>query len=236
MQTAYQIFEYLPLKYKNPTDAEYFEFLVNSVEQNYEAENYHFALVALHMIYMGIVYHYIYGIYRADKNRFEYVLIGFHDSLKKGRVKDFSELSWHIFSVINESTIFQFFRAVGFPVNDIGNLKAPVSKRNDILHTNGIFIQTEKEFETQSKQYLKNLEKIHTHCIQEYKSLFFQFLNDQKFGMNTVDEAIQYLEENFIKEFGINIKILEDIHYSIPKSQYPQNKKRFFQAIEKIIM
>lgn len=235
MEIAYQIFEYLPLKYKNPSDAKYFSFLINSVEQNYNFQNYHFAIVALHMIYMGIVYHYIYGIYRADKNRFEYVLIGFYDVLKKGKIKDFSEISWHVFSIINESTIFQFFRAVAFPNDKIGELNSPVKKRNDILHTNGIFVQSEEEFEIQSKQYLKNLEKIHTHCVQEYKSLFFQFLNEIKFGMSNVDEAIQYLEQNFIKEFGINIKILQDIYYSIPKSQYPRNKKRFFQAIEKII-
>lgn len=30
---------------------DYFDFLIHSVEQNYEAENYHFAVVALHMIY-----------------------------------------------------------------------------------------------------------------------------------------------------------------------------------------
>ncbi len=67
METAYQIFEYLPIKYRNPSDADYFSFLVHSVDQNYHAENYHFAVVALHMIYMGIVYHYIYGIFRADQ-------------------------------------------------------------------------------------------------------------------------------------------------------------------------
>ena len=65
MDTAQQIFEYLPLKYKNPSDTEYFDFLKNSVEQNCDAENYHFGVAALHMIYMGIVYHYIYGIFRA---------------------------------------------------------------------------------------------------------------------------------------------------------------------------
>ena len=58
METAYQIFEYLPIKYKNPSDADYFSFLVHSIDQNYRAENYHFAVAALHMIYMGIVYHY----------------------------------------------------------------------------------------------------------------------------------------------------------------------------------
>ncbi len=102
METASQIFEYLPLKYKNPSDTDYFSFPAHSVEQNYKAENCHFAIVALHMIYMGIVYHYIYGIFRADKKRFEYVLIGFHDRLQ---VKEIDNISWHSFSNENESTI-----------------------------------------------------------------------------------------------------------------------------------
>jgi len=68
METAYQIFEYLPLKHKNPSDTDYFSFLAHSVEQNYTAKNYHFSVVALHMIYMGIIYHYIYGIFPASCN------------------------------------------------------------------------------------------------------------------------------------------------------------------------
>ena len=79
MNTTYQIFEYLPLAYKKPSDLDFFDFLVHFVGQNYEAKNYHFAVVALYMIYMGIVYHYIYGIFWADKKCFEYALIGFCD-------------------------------------------------------------------------------------------------------------------------------------------------------------
>lgn len=142
METAYQIFEYLPIKYKNPSDADYFSFLVHSIDQNYRAENYHFAVAAPHMIYMGIVYHYIYGIFRVDQKRFEYVLIGFHDRLQ---VKEINNISWHSFSNENESTIFQFYRAASIPNDQIGNLKAPVKKRNDILHTNGIYLTSEDD-------------------------------------------------------------------------------------------
>ena len=68
MVIACQIFEYLPLKYKNPSDTDYFSFPAHSVEQNCKAKNYHFSVVSLHMIYMGIVYHDIYGIFPASCN------------------------------------------------------------------------------------------------------------------------------------------------------------------------
>ena len=233
MDVAYQIFEYLPLQYKNPSDADYFNFLVSSVEQNYQAKNYHFALVALHMIYMGIVYHYIYGIFRADMKRFEYVLIGFHDRLD---IKDIEKISWHTFSNENESTIFQFYRAVGFSKSEIATLKTPVKKRNNILHTNGIYISEENDFEEYSCLYLKNLEKIHNYCIDEHKILFLNFLNELNFGMRDTDEAIQYLYEGFIREYGVNIKIINSLFQNINKSQYPKGKKRFYDALKKMMI
>jgi hypothetical protein len=69
----------------------------------------------------------------------------------------------------------------------------------------------------------------------EYNFLFFQFLTDIKIGMNDIEEAIYYLEENFIKEFGINIKILKNICDSIPKEKYPRGKKRFYSAVRNFI-
>lgn len=228
METAYQISEYLPLKYKNPSDADYFAFLFHSVEQNYQAGNYHFAVVALHMIYMGVVYHYIYGILRADKKRFEYVLIGFHDRLQ---VKDVDNISWHSFSNENESTIFQFYRAVGIPNDQIGNLKAPVKKRNDILHANGIYLTSEEDFEERSQKYLQNLEKIHQFCVDEYTMLFFQFLDEIKIDIEDKIEAAQYIEEDFIQEFGINSIIIRSLS-KIDESEYPEEKKLFHSVLQ----
>jgi len=230
METAYQIFNYLPLKYKNPTDAEYFDFLVQSVEQNYEAQNYHFAIVALHMIYMGIVYQYTYGIFRADPKRFEYVLIGFHDHLQ---IRDINELSWHSFSNENESTIFQFYLAVGIPKDEIGKLKAPVKQRNDILHANGTFITNEEEFEGQSQTYLSNLEKIHKYCAKEYEKLFFQFLDQIKIEIFDENEALQYIEDDFIPEFNINSVIINTFS-KIAKERYLMEKQVFYSAIRRL--
>lgn len=231
METAYQIFEYLPIKYKNPSDTDYFAFLVHSVDQNHQAENYHFAVVALHMIYMGIVYHYIYGIFRADKKRFEYVLIGFHDKLQ---VNELDNISWHSFSNENESTIFQFYRAVAIPKDQIGNLKAPVKKRNDILHTNGIYLTSEDDFEERAQIYLQNLERIHGFCFDEFKKLFLRFLDETKIDVENKEEADQYLQEDFIQEFGINSRIIRSLSL-INEPEYPEEKKYFYLAIQEMV-
>ncbi len=234
MENTQEIFEYLPLAYKNTSDAEYFDFLIYSVQKNYEAKNYHFAVVALHMIYMGIVYHYIYGIFRADKKRFEYILIGSHDFLESKGVKDFENLSWHNFSIINESQIFQFYRAVGISKGDIKILKKPVSERNDILHTNGKYLSSESDFEERTQVYLENLEKINEFCKTEYKKLFFDFLNDFGIEIQDQSEANEYLNQDFIKEDCVNLITLKELS-KINKKDYPKNSSLLFNTIKKYI-
>ncbi len=231
MDTTYQIFEYLPLAYKNTPDAEYFDFLIHSVQQNYEAENYHFAVVALHMIYMGIVYYYIYVMFKANRKRFEYVLIGFHKTLEQkagenSGVKNIDDLSWHNFSTIKESIIFEFYKAVGIQKDKIGNLRAPVGRRNDILHTNGTYINKDggEEFEQQVLSYSKNLEVIHQHCIKDYQKLYRRFLRSFKIEVQDQSEAGEYLNQDFIKEYSINLITIKELSKNIQNTNH--HKKR----------
>lgn len=218
MDIACQIFEYLPMRYKG-RDPEYFEFLIESVGSNYSAENYHFAFVGLHMIYMGIVYHSIYAISQADSGQFENVLIGHHNALN---IRDSSKVeSWHSFSRINESTVFEFYRAVGIPPDKIGDLKAPVSKRNDAVHANGLYLSNKEEFDKNSTEYLRNLEKIQEFCSQVYEKLFFQFLKGFQTEIADADEGKLRLEE-FIYDYGVSIKSLERLAL-IQEKEYPHN-------------
>ena len=186
------------------------------------------------MIYIGIVYHYIYGIFRADKKRFEYVLIGFHDFLESKKVKDFENLSWHNFSIIKESQIFQFYRAVGISKGDITILKKPVGERNDILHTNGKHLSSENDFEERSQVYLENLEKINQFCKSEYEKLFFEFLNDIEIEIEDEKEANEYLEQDFIKEYGISEKNIKQLT-EIKRSEYPNKQKIFYKVVQEKI-
>ena len=228
MDSVYQILEYLPLRYKNEADFNYFSFLAKSVEQNYNAGNFHFAVIALHMIYMGIVYHYIYGIYRADKTRFDCVLIGFHEKLK---IKSNDDISWQTFSKENESVIFQFYRAVGIPNDLIGDLKSPVQTRNTYLHANGAYLDSSEGFEKLSIAYLRNLNKIDDFCMGEYKKLYFSFIDEIMIDVEDMEEASQYIDTDFIQEFGINNIILKEL-CKIKDSEYPDSKKIFYYAIK----
>lgn len=45
MEDAQRIFEYLPISFKNPTERDYINFLLDAFKINYEAEKYPFALV-----------------------------------------------------------------------------------------------------------------------------------------------------------------------------------------------
>ena len=212
MDNTQEIFEYLPLTYKNPSDAEYFNFLVYSVEQNLVAENYHFAFLALHMIFMGIIYHYIYALYRADPTKFDNILIGFHDHMEsRGKVSDFSDLSWHNFSVINEASIVQFFRSVGLEKGDIKEIKNLINRRNDGAHANGSFVASEEEFQEISLLYLNSLKNIHKSSLSKYKKLHRKFLrNIERFSLDD-DEKEEYFRTDFVREYEANQKVIDNL-------------------------
>ncbi|MDD9807942.1 MAG: hypothetical protein OXU34_06700 [Gammaproteobacteria bacterium] len=231
MDIAYQIFEYLPMRYKNEKDLGYFGLLVKSVESNYSVENYHFAFVGLHMIYMGIVYHSIYAMSQADSEQFENVLIGHHKALE---IRDSSAVkSWDSFSRIRESTIFEFYRAVRISHEEIKKLKAPVKQRNKALHVNEAYLISKEEFDKRSAEYLQNLEKIQESCSQVYEKLFFQFLRGFQIEVADVDEGKLRLEE-FIADYGVSMRSLEQLA-KIQEKEYPYNTKFIYNAIQDML-
>ncbi|WP_462137987.1 hypothetical protein [Candidatus Mycalebacterium sp.] len=226
MKDLDEIFEYLPLKYKLPTDVEYFGFLIESVENNYERQNYHFAFLSLHMVYMGIVYNYIYAIFKTDLEQFENVLIGHHKILN---IKDSSKIeSWHLLSKINEATIFQFFRAVGIPNGTIGNLKKPVQQRNEFAHTNGVYLSNEDKFNERVENYLANLEEIQEFCSEEYKNLFFRFLKGFAVKISK-DEGKLHLGD-FMRDYGVSRRTIDRLA-KIKKKDYPKNANIIFNCM-----
>ena len=78
---------------------------------------------------------------------------------------------------------------------------------------------------------MQNLKKIHQFCVDEYKILFFQFLDEIKIDVENETEAIQYIEEDFIQEFGVNSTIIRTLS-KIDESEYPKEKKLFYSALQ----
>ena len=232
--TIQDIFQYLPIKYLSQNDAYYFEFLKDSVVQNYSNKNYNFAIISLHIIYMGIVYQYLYRIYRADVNRFKNVLIGFFHDIFQGRSEDFSSLSWQNFSVIPEKTICEFYRVVGMNKDKIGVLKKVISDRNDIMHATGSFIGEELTFDDGLKKYMNCLDIIHKACTKENTNLFLNYIKGVEININSIDDVLLYIEDDFIKRYMLNYCVVLQIA-EISKEGYPKDKKVFYDALQEYI-
>ena len=64
MEEAYEILDYLPIRFKQRNEQEYIEFLWDSFQSNYENEKYQFSFIAYHMLFMSFVYFFKSEIYR----------------------------------------------------------------------------------------------------------------------------------------------------------------------------
>jgi len=233
MDSFYQILEYLPLEYKISSDFIYFQKLLGSTERNLDAKDYHIALVTLHMIYMGVVYHYIYQLFRSSPKKFDSILIGFHHILK---LKNNENISWHVFSKIYESSIFEFYRSLGLKQDVIGGLKSPVNNRNDILHTNGVYIDSESVFNERAQNYLNCLKKIDSACYENYCKLYKKFLRSVSVSLPDKEEANGYFIDDFIREYGVS-RIACNNLLKLKKIEYPgsrNNTRLFYLVLEDI--
>ncbi|MYE38085.1 MAG: hypothetical protein F4X82_01010 [Candidatus Spechtbacteria bacterium SB0662_bin_43] len=230
MDSVYQIFDYLPIRYQIDSDFDYFEFLKNSVEQNYHIENYHFASIALHMVFMGIVYHHLYILTCESGGRRDALL---RDSKKirnqynkRGKV-----LSWQNFSSENERSVFKFLKTVGAKNDMIDQLKQLVDQRNDLVHTNGSLLQDQVLFDEKANDYLQGIKNIHYVCREEYKNLFLKFLNELQFDIEDIQDAEMYLE-NFIRKYAVSRNLLSHLGDIVPKSRYLQGTQLLYSIIQ----
>lgn len=215
MEAVNEINEYLPIRYKTPVDLDYFERLFASVSKNHENEDYHFSLTALHMLYMGIVYHNLYKFYKYSPKKFDLILIGFHNNIKPDKIDD---LSWQSLSKIKERSIFEFYRSLGCD-SEIGEFKRTVDDRNDLVHTNGKYVTEEDIFSERSKYYLRCTKKIEEKSADIVLKLFNKYLRSIKVSIFD-EEAKEYLYKDFIVEYGISMNNLKKLK-SIVQSAYP---------------
>lgn len=227
---------YLPWKYKITNDSNYFDNLVSdgvyyNINNQPMSGSVHLALGAMHMIFMGVVYNYLIVLNNAFPSEFSLTLIGFHHVVKK---EECNELSWHDFSLISERSILDFFRGVGMNKSNIGKIKEMVDRRNDLMHTNGVYIDDIEKFEEYSKKYLECSEMINQKCFNGVKKLFFDFVKSIKVQFNDDAEAMEYIAEYFSKEYGISPRAL-DLLKRIKIEEYPDNlnKKLIYDGLKR---
>lgn len=116
------------------------------------------SLTHLHILYMVFVYVHIHRIAHEDQQAFSNSLIGFPMQEKEILKDSYYPL---LLSVINEKTVFRFFRLNNFSETLISEISQPVKNRNDCLHASGkVSCQDESEFAKELESYIKKMEKI----------------------------------------------------------------------------
>lgn len=225
---------FLPWDYKFPTDDDYFSELIANVHFNVENQPYagsvHFAIIAMHMIFMGIVYNYIALLRVASPREFDNVLIGFHDRIGDGK----KEFSWHNLAYIQERTIFEFFRYVRISKSDIAKFKTLVDRRNGLSHTNGVYVGNLQEFSLRASEYLKSAQVIDKACFLEVKKLYFRFLESIETPIADEEEAAQYIRTYFAREYNVGATAVENL-LEIELKDYPKikDRKKFHAGLKK---
>ena len=229
MEEAEKIFDYLPYSFKDPNDETYIVQLKESFELNYENQKYQFAFFAFHMLYMSYVYYEIWQIRSIKKNDFDNGMIGQDEETEK-----YINKATHPFALhrINESKIFKFLRLINCSVEEIGDFKSIVKKRNEIAHVNGaIPFEKKASIDMTIHEIIKYVKKIQTFTNSIVEESFERFLEiswnqDENKSDNFEDE----IRENFVKK---NYLSLDNIKFL---SKYNVNKLKLHPNFSEIIV
>ncbi len=157
MDEAPNIFSYLPVSFKSEEEQAYIRFLWDAFESNYENGKYQFAFLAFHMLTMSFVYCNIWQIKQNAPKDFEKAMIGFSRD-EKDLLKATSPFT---FWVINERTIFRFFRLIDCDNGKIGQYVKLVDERNKAAHSNGqIFVNDQILIDRKIAETLRLVDEI----------------------------------------------------------------------------
>lgn len=148
---------FLPLEIRNPDESKYFQLHIKAFIENQNSNN-DYALLALHKLFMYIVYGLLYSCMRRDKTISERVFV-----MAPVRPEQRKQLqgvsSLFTLSLLKERSIFQLMEIFGCEIaKDMDKLKTLVDGRNDLAHCNG---QICLNFEDDVRQYLNGLEVLH---------------------------------------------------------------------------
>lgn len=191
MEEAYQIFSYLPIRYRTDEEVEYVQYLWRAFENNYKNELYQFAFMSYHMLFMCFVYFTIWKIKSIHPEDFDKISLGFHECLTKAS----SPLSY---AEENESKILQIFKFWG--INErIGEFRNLVKDRNNIAHANGnIFYKDQQSIDCKIADVIKFCDEIQQKTKQTIEQSYKKFLSENH---SVEDSPYSTLEELLSDEF-----------------------------------
>lgn len=158
MEEVYAIIRYLPLRVSDSTLSTYIDHHLSQLYKCVEHELFSSAFFHLHILYMIFVYVHLFRISSEKKHEFVLSWIGFPQQERNFFKKPFGPLA---FSLVNEKTVLRFFRLVEFDDGVIGELSAPIDKRNSHMHASGeILLKDEDEFRRELDSYLSKMKRI----------------------------------------------------------------------------
>jgi hypothetical protein len=230
MGEAYDILNYLPLRFKNTTEQEYIEFLWDSFESNYFNEKYQFSFMAYHMLFMSFVYFNVWQIKKIHQEDYDKITLGFNDCFG-------SASSPFAFSAEGESRIFLLFTFFGLGKEKIGNYKKLVKSRNEVAHSNGhIYFPAQDTIDNKISEIIKYADEIQEKTKSAIQDCFKRFLIESK----NIDERRyidieEQINEELIHEHYLSQKDLEFcLDYDITELNGEQNFEEIERLFEKL--
>ena len=158
----------------------------------YSSSFYH-----LHLIYITLIYIQVARIFKhiTSKER-KCALIGFAREENALYSKEKEEITASTLVVINEKTVFRFFRLIIDEDNIIGQASSLVEKRNKLFHVYSSKILTENEKYT-------NILKDYTDALEKIIDKSTDFLNKiYKKTLTIFKDSKEITEDDLVNEFG----------------------------------
>ncbi len=204
MEDAYQIFSYLPLRYRSEEESEYVQYLWKAFENNYQNEQYQFAFMSYHMLFMCFVYFTIWKIKSIHPEDFEKISLGFDDSIQS------SDTPFG-YSKEKESKIMLIFNFWGLKER-IGEYKKLVKERNDIAHSNGnIYYKDQQSIDNKICDIVRFCDEIQqktkTTIEHSYKAFLSENYSLDESSYSTIEEMLQdeFASKHYISEKDIHL-------------------------------
>jgi hypothetical protein len=215
MEEAFTIFDYLPLSYKTPTEAEYVNFLWESFEVNYTAEKYPFAFIAFNMLYMSFVYFEVWQIKQNRRRDFEMAMVGFNNANEKELTEASTPFS---FSLINERSFFRFLKLLECRNDRIGNFGKIIDARNLSAHSNGnIYINSQQAIDDKINDVLRFVDEIQNLSEPIIDTCLIEFLKnswnaDERQYLDDAEQIREVLiHDNYLSQKDIELMCAFDI-------------------------
>jgi hypothetical protein len=224
VEEAYQLEDYLPLSYKNPSEQEYIAFLWEAFGSNHAGGKYQFAFLAYHMLTMAAVYFNIWQIRHHLPKDFKAAMVGFKLDEEKELLGCDSPFAFHC---VNESGVMRFMKLLGVPNDKIGNYTKLVKDRNSVAHCNAVvYPSDERTLDTKVAEVLRVIDEIQTHSKPVIEQAYRAFLvqsgakDDWRYD-DAADQVREILVHgNYLSRKDIDICLSHDISTLAKESAY----------------